>query len=329
MHGSKAQPPLGLGISDPANLDRHFESRSTFGRDSTPSAIPRHSAVPQTKTGVGLDGRLSGRRSGRRRDSRTYRAERIRIMQAGIPRYYTTLGPFAELFREGLPILTYHNLGRRPRGVRLKGLYLSTRLFHRQLSELKEAGYTSSSLDHWKSLAAPRSKALILTFDDGLANAWQHGAQTLTQLDFQAIQFLVAGLLGRTSEWHSAEGEVVEPLMDEVQIREWLAAGHQIGSHTLSHPWLTRLDVSRARREIADSKKSLEDRFGVAIRHFCYPYGDSNERVRDLVAEAGYHTACTTEFGVNTPATDSFRLQRITARYRTRRLKDWWHALSP
>ncbi len=91
----------------------------------------------------------------------------------------------------------------------------------------------------------------------------------------KAIQFLVVGLIGRTSEWQATEGEVVERLMCDVETRGCLAAGHQIGSHTLTHPWLTRLDAARARREIADSNKLLEDRFGAAVRHFCYPYASS------------------------------------------------------
>ncbi len=62
--------------------------------------------------------------------------------------------------------------------------------------------------------------------------------------------------------------------MDERQIRDWLAAGHEIGAHTLTHPALAELPPERARAEIFDSRKLLEDRFGVPVRHFCYPYGE-------------------------------------------------------
>jgi peptidoglycan/xylan/chitin deacetylase (PgdA/CDA1 family) len=107
-------------------------------------------------------------------------------------------------------------------------------------------------------------------------------------------------------------------------VRLWLAAGHQIGSHTLTHPWLTRLSGPEAREQIVSSKKALEDFFGLPIRHFCYPYGDWDATVRDLVAEAGYETACTTQAGVNTPGTDRFALKRFTARYPSRNLKALW-----
>ncbi len=47
--------------------------------------------------------------------------------------------------------------------------------------------------------------------------------------------------------------------------------GHQIGAHTRTHPVLTEIPAARAREEIAASKKALEDRFGFAVKHFCYP----------------------------------------------------------
>jgi peptidoglycan/xylan/chitin deacetylase (PgdA/CDA1 family) len=109
--------------------------------------------------------------------------------------------------------------------------------------------------------------------------------------------------------------------MDAAQVRDWLGAGHAIGSHSLTHARLTRLTLRDAREEIFASKKKLEDDFGVAVEHFCYPYGDWTEPVRELVMEAGYRTACTTQFGVNTPATPPLTLHRITVRHPTRTLR--------
>ena len=132
---------------------------------------------------------------------------------------------------------------------------------------------------------------------------------------------LVPGHIGKFNEWDVKLGEAREPLMSAGQVREWLAAGHEIGAHTMSHPFLTRVSFREAREEIFASKKKLEDVFGVAIRHFAYPYGDWNEPVRDLVREAGYVTACTTEFGLNTTDTHPLALKRIMARRRSISLK--------
>ena len=109
--------------------------------------------------------------------------------------------------------------------------------------------------------------------------------------------------------------------MDAAQVREWLAAGHHIGAHTLDHPRLTQLPRRRRAEQIVSSKKTLEDLFGVPIEHFCYPYGDWNPAVRDWSA-AGYRTACTTDAGVNRPTDSPFALKRFTVRYASRNLKN-------
>lgn len=236
-------------------------------------------------------------------------------MTVEFPAYYTALAPFRGVFAQGNPILTYHKLGPRPQPVRIKGLYLSADLFARQLRELREAGFASGALTE---CAGPRTGRAVITFDDGYVNVLRHGLRPLAEARFTAIQFLVADLLGRCNEWDVPLGEAPEPMMDAAQVRGWLAAGHEIGSHTLTHPRLTKLPREKAREEITASKQKLEDLFGRPVAHFCYPYGDWNPAVGDLVAAAGYRTACTTESGINTPATDPFALRRFTARYRSR-----------
>lgn len=239
--------------------------------------------------------------------------------------YYHSLAPFRDLFATGNPVLTYHKLGPRPAGARLKGLYVSTALFTRQLAELRAAGFGSGTLDQCG--AGRTAPQIVITFDDGFENVLRHGLQPLAENRFRAIQFLVADRLGGVNEWEQAEGEKPERLMDAAQIREWLAAGHTIGSHTLTHPRLTQLSPAAAREEIVASKQRLEDTFGRAVEHFCYPYGDWNEAVRDLVIAAGYRTACTVQPGVNPPGTSPFELQRFTARYASRNLKSLWRWL--
>lgn len=243
-------------------------------------------------------------------------------MNAEPPAYYSRLEPFRTLFDQGNPILTYHKLGPRPWRVRLKGLYVGQRLFSRQLAELKATGFRSGSLELCAGTTRP--KELVITFDDGYVNVLCHGVEPLAREGFKALLFLPADLLGKCNQWDVPLGEAPEPIMNPSQVREWLAAGHDIGSHTLTHPYLTQLSREQARREIADSRKKLEDLFGRKIRHFCYPYGDWNQAVSDWVQEAGYQTACTTLPGVNGPADSPFALKRFTARYPTRSLKAIW-----
>jgi peptidoglycan/xylan/chitin deacetylase (PgdA/CDA1 family) len=248
-------------------------------------------------------------------------------MNSEIPAYYSRLAPFNELFCRGNPILTYHKLGPRPGRVRLKGLYLSQSLFLRQLEELRGAGFASGSLT--SCAGPPDLKRIVITFDDGYVNVLRYGLAPLARAKLVATLFLVADLLGKYNQWDVPLGEAPEPIMDKAQVRDWLAAGHEIGSHTLSHPHLSQIGLSEAGEEIRASRKKLEDWFGRSVDHFCYPFGDWNESVQELVMEAGYKTACTTIPGVNTPAVSPFQLKRFTARYASRNLKAVWSRLFP
>lgn len=241
-------------------------------------------------------------------------------MQAFTPTAYTSLKPFTELFATGSPMLVYHKLGARPQKVRIKGLYLGEKLFERQMKELRANGFSTPGYGQWGA-KANGDKHVTLTFDDGFASAFTHAMKPMAEQGFRAIQFLVADRVGEFNEWEVLQGEVREPLMDEKQVKDWLGAGHEIGAHSLTHPYLTRISLREAREQIFSCKKKLEDRFGVPIKHFCYPYGDWNPAVRDLVREAGYESACTIDFGVNTAGTPAFELRRITARYQSISIK--------
>lgn len=241
-------------------------------------------------------------------------------MSLAVPPYYTHLPPFREQFRKGRPILMYHKLGPRPAGARIKGLYISASLFATQMRELHEAGFRSVMPGE----PFGSDPEVCLTIDDGFANVFFHGLPKLVEHQLCAIQYLVSGEIGRYNRWDGPSGEVSAPLMDRGQIREWLSAGQAIGSHTVSHARLTEIPVDRAREEIEASKKALEDMFGVAIEHFCYPYGDWNPAVRDLVREAGYRSACTVSGGLSQPDDDPWSLPRIFVRYPSRSPRALW-----
>ena len=229
---------------------------------------------------------------------------------------YAALGPFRPAFSGGVPTLVYHKLGALPQGVKLKSLYVDKALFAWQMRGLNRGGFSSASLDAWRVFSAPDPARAVLTFDDGSRTVLQHGMEELSVNRFTGIQFIVADAIGGVNHWDVRDNaEAADPLMDANDICEWIAAGHEIGAHSLTHPRLTEIPKDRAREEISASKKKLEDLFGIVIRHFCYPYGKWNQRVRDLVEEAGYETAVTLDFGVNGAVRDAFALKRIGVRH--------------
>jgi peptidoglycan/xylan/chitin deacetylase (PgdA/CDA1 family) len=177
-------------------------------------------------------------------------------------------------------------MGRAPLFDRRKGLFVSRHLFASQLSELVQAGFGFGKLGEARS-----DGKIVISFDDGYASCFEEGMGVLETFGCKAIQFLVSGRIGKANDWDGTG----EAIMDKPQVREWLAAGHLIGSHTVSHPDLTRLRSRDAREEIHTSRKWLEDTFGIGVNYFSYPLGAYDDRILGMVREAGYSAAVTTE----------------------------------
>lgn len=72
----------------------------------------------------------------------------------------------------------------------------------------------------------------------------------------------------------------------------------ELGAHTMSHPHLTIKDTSEAKKEIITSKTYLEELLGREVKTFCYPYGEFNENIKNIVKEAGFLGARTVEDNV-------------------------------
>jgi len=98
-------------------------------------------------------------------------------------------------------------------------------------------------------------------------------------------------------------------------VREMHRAGIRFGSHTATHPILSRVDAARARRELVDSRSAIEEHLGAPVAGFAYPNGtraDFLPETKALLRETGYEYAVSTEGGTNDAQTDLFELRRGT-----------------
>jgi peptidoglycan/xylan/chitin deacetylase (PgdA/CDA1 family) len=125
-------------------------------------------------------------------------------------------------------------------------------------------------------------------------------------------------LLGETAEKlgfaRDADPYDELPMLTPEQLREMVSAGIAIGSHTVTHPALSSLSREDARRELAESKKSLESMLARPVRLFAYPFGERehfNAETMNLARDAGYTAACTTIQGINRAGTNPLALLRI------------------
>lgn len=116
-------------------------------------------------------------------------------------------------------------------------------------------------------------------------------------------------LLG-SPEWP----EIYRPLNWE-QVREMQASGLiAIGSHTASHPILSRCSPEIVRQNLAEARRTIEECTGVSCPLFAYPngeIGDFDDQTREVVMEVGHNSALTTVIGLNDDNTDLYELRRV------------------
>lgn len=205
-----------------------------------------------------------------------------------------------------VPILMYHYVENvtDARDTLRQSMATRPNFLEGQLQYLKSSGYTSISLTdlYWALNGAAKvpEKSVVLTFDDGYRDFYTDAYPLLKKYQIKAINYIIVNHIGRSGN------------LTEEMIKEMLASGLvEIGCHTLDHDYLPKDSLDKARREIVDCKKQLEERFGVKINHFAYPGGYYNADVVKMVKEAGFQTAAGTVPGVIHSLNDIYTLKRL------------------
>lgn len=214
-----------------------------------------------------------------------------------------------------IPILMYHQVGQpAPKNTPYRGLTVQPADFARQMSWLARLGYRGVSMRDIEPYLTgeKQGKVVGITFDDGYRNVYEHALPVLQRLGFTSTNYFVARQLDGGNVWDYEKGIPHSPLMSAAEMRRWAEAGQEVGSHTLDHVHLAKASEHDAQQQIAGSKKELEALLGREVSAFCYPYGDENQTIRQLVKQAGYTNATTTERGLVRPADDIFGLPRVT-----------------
>lgn len=113
----------------------------------------------------------------------------------------------------------------------------------------------------------PFSEPLIsITFDDGWESIYSEAFSTLEKYGVKTTQYILGDEFNNTA------------YMSEGQIKSLQKAGHEIASHTMSHPKLTELDNEDLVYELKQSKELLQQKFG-SIHDFATPLGAYNQAV--------------------------------------------------
>lgn len=199
-----------------------------------------------------------------------------------------------------IPILTYHHTEQAPpKGFAMRSLWVTPSSFSTQMRWLSRLGYRGLSMSELVPYLRGEKKGKVvgITLDDGYQSNVSHALPILKQHGFSATCYVVSGRLGQHNEWDAALGMAKATLMDVDEMRTWVDAGMEVGSHTCSHADLNQLSLAEARHELLQSKSDLENLLQKPVTQFCYPYGHFSPEHEALVSQAGYEAATTTHRG--------------------------------
>ena len=215
--------------------------------------------------------------------------------------------------RSNIPVLTYHSIDETGSPVSI-----TAREFRRQMQSLAAAGWRTVTLSELMSGHAEGwwpARTFLLTFDDGYRNLLEHALPVAAECSFHGTVFVsterVGGVMtgpGQPS-WTPAG-----PVLDWNGLKAVASAGWSIASHGCTHRALSGLGPADVSRELARSKATIEEKLGLAVTAFAYPYGAVTRTIERLAA-AHYEAAFGTRLAYVTAASRATNFERIDAYY--------------
>jgi peptidoglycan/xylan/chitin deacetylase (PgdA/CDA1 family) len=211
----------------------------------------------------------------------------------------------------------YHSVAAdRESGTEYYRTITSPTRFAEHMHFLHENGYTTVELGEviarLGSQSTDATKVVAITFDDGFASFYTDAFPILNQYGFSATMFLPTSYIGTSARrfkdrycltWH--------------QVRELSKARVIFGSHTVTHPQLHVINPVDQRRELRESKDSIEQALGTPVRSFSYPYAFPEQdrvfarQLTEKLSACGYTNGVSTIIGRATSGDSTFFLKRI------------------
>jgi peptidoglycan/xylan/chitin deacetylase (PgdA/CDA1 family)/glycosyltransferase involved in cell wall biosynthesis len=201
------------------------------------------------------------------------------------------------------PVLMYHKVPDKPFETDHR-VYITAKDFSRHLEFFRKRGFTPITFKEYREFAGGvrdmkhfPARPIILTFDDGYRDNLTNLLPMMKESGFKGVLFLLGDASADYNFWDADRGDHYDPLLSLEEKRAFVAAGWEIGAHSMTHPDLTAMDFGQARWEIEESKRRLEADLGTEVISFAYPGGKVDERVKRLVAQAGFSFGVSTDTG--------------------------------
>ena len=214
--------------------------------------------------------------------------------------------PNTEYDAAGLPVCMYHYVydeNDPPEDLYNRfGNYISQQELEKELNWLNEEGYYFPT---WKEvreyidgeLMLP-DKSIVITFDDGSRSFLDYGIPVLEKCRVPSTSFVITS--------NDGEKKIAGYQSDYVTYQSHSDNMHRPGGNIGHGGIFTALSYDEA---LADLQKSIE--ICGSSDAFAYPYGDYNEGCRQVVEDAGFLCAVTTQAGKAYPGDNPMLLPRV------------------
>nr|WP_130804395.1 polysaccharide deacetylase family protein [Acinetobacter ihumii] len=215
-------------------------------------------------------------------------------------------------------VLMYHMVREHIDGAKFNKLRVKPAEFDKQVAWMKEQGFHFVTMQELQqNWGKHPDKTVAITFDDGYLDNLEHAFPILEKYQAKATIYVVVDRHER--DWstykkaHHNSGELArEPKLSDEQIQVLAKSGLiEIGSHTLTHANLAKLNDQECFDELLQSKQQLEQMTGQQVTSFAYPFGIYSQRDVEIAKQAGYLNAVTTIEGIDAEQPDFMQLKRI------------------
>jgi peptidoglycan/xylan/chitin deacetylase (PgdA/CDA1 family) len=149
-----------------------------------------------------------------------------------------------------------------------------------------------------------KEKAFNITYDDGVEQDVPFIAM-LNRYGIKGTFNLNSELMRTEFSWRHPSGVDIKRLgVDAVR---HLYDGHEVASHSLTHPYMRELSDAELHRQMAEDKRNLEALFGREVAGFAVPFSYYSDLIADCARECGFEYARRSEFTENyTPCGDFY-----------------------
>ncbi len=203
---------------------------------------------------------------------------------------------------QAIPVLLYHAV---PASASGDPLAVTRKQFASHIEAVLDSGRTPVTVGEIAAgLRGERAlphRPVAITFDDAYED-------TLAAVEMLCASQLRAGVYvtsGQVNSGSMIRGEQLQRLAEMPEMVE-------LGAHTVTHPALDELGLIEIEREVADSRRALQEMIGRELDAFAYPFGAYDRRVRAAVIEAGFRSAAAVKNALSHRGDDPWAIARFT-----------------